>query len=213
VSQSNTIRVFASKVSRSWDRPLQQRVRDSIISEQRHLALANATAEECRELGTRMSFASALQQNANRYAGHLSRLGELKPINLNSLASIKAQAEDAQDEASAWFDSRVVEPSEEVVKATALRLVGEGLFEPRAEAPVVIEPSDQLSTPTGYRFLGETKGRSIAEGRKHDRLPCAIFLRTSDLTLWVRCRNGSHAGELQGYSGPKLAEVLAVKAV
>jgi hypothetical protein len=193
-----------------WDTPLVGRVRDGLAAHARAEAIRTASAADLQELGTRLSFAEILRRNGDRYASHVASVPTLKPIHINGLASIRNQAEDAEAEVFNWWTERAPEPDPVTVADLAARLVDSGLFEPPADLPEVEGPCDGLAIAAGYRFLGDTRGTKRPDTSRGT--PHAIFLRESDLTLWVRVRALRFAGELQGYSGPPVAEVLGTRA-
>jgi hypothetical protein len=193
-----------------WDTPLVDRVRDGLAAEGRRLALRDASAAELRELSTRLAFAGHMRENTDQYADHVANYSGSGVRHYQSLACLKHQVEDAEAEVSAWWAERAPAPDEVAALAHVSRLLAEGLLRPPVDLPEVESPCDALAVPEGYRFLGDTRGTKLPDGSRGT--PHAIFLRESDLTLWVRVRAGRHAGELQGYAGPPIAVVLGTRA-
>jgi hypothetical protein len=193
-----------------WDTPLSDRVRDGLAAESRRLALHDASSAELNELAIRMSFAGAIRGNTDQYADHVASYGKAGPRHFQSLACLKHQVEDAEAEVSGWWAERCPAPDPTAVEAHVSRLLDRGLFAAPGDLPEVESPCDGLACPEGYRFLGDTRGTKLPDGSRGTAH--AIFLRPSDLTLWVRVRAVRFAGELQGYSGPPIAEVLGTRA-
>lgn len=193
-----------------WDTPLSGRVRDGLTAESRRLALRNASSAELNELATRLSYAAAIGGNTDQYADHVASYASAGVLHYHSLACLKNQVEDAEAKVSAWWSERAPAPDAAAIASNTSRLLAEGLFEPPGELPEVDSPCDGLAAPEGYRFLGDTRGRKLPDGSRGT--PHAMFLRESDLTLWVRVRATRFAGQLQGYSGPPIAVVLGTRA-
>lgn len=195
-----------------WDRPLRDRCRDDLAAEARRAALTAANAADLEELGIRLGFAAALRRNGDQYAGHVGRLmdaGQFRQIHINSLASIRHQAEDAEAKVSDWWAEHAPEPDDRAIDARTRAVLALGWLDAPADLPTIAAPSDGLGVPDeGLRFLGETKGRRHPDGSVR-RPPLAMFVRDTDRSIWIR----NAKGELRGYTGGPPCRVLATRAV
>lgn len=202
-------------LKQGWDRPRRDRVRDLLASRTERRAI-----EKAGGLPGPLLAALQLDRNAESYyARNLPGYRELvgpeqwarwmaRPPagptpdtnHVAFYAALRRRADHALREAGAGSG-----PSEGEVGRVVSEALASGLFTAPPGLPEIDEPSDGLGTPEGLRFLGETRGTKLPDGSRGR--PCPLFL-APDYSLWVRNKRG----EIQGYSGLPVPEVLGTRA-